>query len=94
MGGVGHLMTVDCIQGGFDLAAVLRGIIAEGGADRVALGIEFGRERFGFGLPSALEAELGAAPLHEECRALADRRENRAEAQAEHQGENEWLGRR
>jgi hypothetical protein len=88
------LVTVDCIQGGFDLAAVRWGIVAEGFADRVALGIEFSDERLGFGLPGALEAELGAAPLHEECRALADRGEDRAEAQAEHQGENQRLGRR
>ena len=59
---------------------MLGGIVAERGADRVALGIEFVRERFGFGLPGALEAELGAAPLHEERRALANRGEHFAQA--------------
>ena len=92
--GVRQLVAVDFVEGRLDLAAVRGGIVAEGGADRGALGGELGRERFRLRLPGALEAELFAAPLHEEGRALADRGEDRAQAQSQHEGEDQGLGRR
>ena len=88
---MGELVGVDLVEGGFDLLAVRRGIVAEAIGDGGALGGKFFREVGGFGLPGALQAELGAGPLDEEGGALADLREDFAEAQREHEGEDERL---